>query len=69
MKNENFESLSNLNTEREDLMNRIEIPTMELRELGLSKYIINDIIEDVENTFYDPYYYQKIKKNKKANSV
>ena len=26
---------------------------MELRELDLSKRAINDIIEDVENTFYD----------------
>ena len=53
IENENLELLSNLNTKKEDLMDRIEILTIKLRELCLSKRAINDIIEDVENTFYE----------------
>ena len=53
IESENLELLSNLNTKKEDLMDRIEILTIKLRELCLSKRAINDIIEDVENTFYE----------------
>ena len=55
IENENLELLSNLNTKKEDLMNRIETLTIELREFDLSKRAINDIIGDVENTLYGFY--------------
>ena len=42
--------------EREDLINKIEILTIELENLDLSKGAFNDIIESVANTFFDFYY-------------
>ena len=56
IKNESFKLLSNVYMEREDLINKIEILTIELEALDLPKGVINDIIEDVQNTFFDFYY-------------